>query len=107
MEDLVLLQICLGRWFGHIHCHFFNYFSSYSIEFYSALERSDERKKLQLSPKTFEDASEVKTSKPKLSDDAVKRKSKNIIEEYFSIHDKEVKMTFLKHLCTMLFILFI
>jgi translation initiation factor 4G len=61
-------------------------------------EKIDERKKLQLAPRTIETTSSDETQQPssepttKLSDDAIKRKSKNILEEYFGIRDKRVSL---------------
>lgn len=73
--------------------------SSPAMNMFSALSNGDkpeERKKLQLLPrKSSVDTSSSSltttsaTSGSKLSDEIVKRKSKNIIEEYFSIRDKK------------------
>ncbi|KAG2236616.1 hypothetical protein INT48_000171 [Thamnidium elegans] len=60
--------------------------SSPATNMFSALEKADERKKLQIAPRTIE-PEVIET--PKLSDDAVKRKCKNILEEYFNIRDKK------------------
>lgn len=65
--------------------------SSSATNMFSALEKTDERKKLSLAPKS-EVAVEVAVEvTEKLSDDAVKRKAKNILEEYFNIRDKKVR----------------
>ncbi|KAI8987139.1 hypothetical protein BDB01DRAFT_849286 [Pilobolus umbonatus] len=48
-------------------------------------DKSDDRKKAQMAPKKFD----TTPAKPTLSDDIVKRRSKNILEEYFSIRDKK------------------
>ncbi|KAG1414298.1 hypothetical protein G6F57_023837 [Rhizopus arrhizus] len=74
---------------------------------FSALSNGDkpeERKKLQLLPRSTPadesnstdsndtaTATAVTTSSKKLSDEVVKRKSKNIIDEYFGIRDKKVR----------------
>ncbi|KAI9259966.1 armadillo-type protein [Helicostylum pulchrum] len=60
--------------------------SSPATNMFSALEKADERKKLQIAPRTIE-AEVVET--PKLSDDVIKRKCKNILEEYFNVRDKK------------------
>ncbi|RCH83080.1 hypothetical protein CU098_001689, partial [Rhizopus stolonifer] len=67
--------------------------SSPATNMFSALVNgSDERKKLQLASRTVSD------NTPKLSDEAVKRKSKNILEEYFNIRDKKELVECVKEL---------
>jgi hypothetical protein len=51
--------------------------------------KPEERKKLNLKPRTVAESSTEKKEE-KLSDDVVKSRSKNILEEYFSIRDKKV-----------------
>ncbi|RCH95895.1 hypothetical protein CU097_010313 [Rhizopus azygosporus] len=79
--------------------------ASPAMNMFSALSNGDkpeERKKLQLLPRStpadesnFTDSNNtattttVTTSSNKLSDEVVKRKSKNIIDEYFGIRDKK------------------
>ncbi|KAI9483269.1 MAG: hypothetical protein EXX96DRAFT_136222 [Benjaminiella poitrasii] len=74
-----------------------NMFSALSA---STSEKTDERKKLQLTPRTVtesksdeKDVDESVEKSPaettsKLSDEVVKRKSKNILEEYLNLNDK-------------------
>lgn len=62
--------------------------ASQATNMFSALEKTDERKKLHIAPRTIE-AEVVET--PKLSDDLIKRKCKNILEEYFNVRDKKVR----------------
>ncbi|KAI8636113.1 armadillo-type protein [Parasitella parasitica] len=70
---------------------------------------SGERKKLQLLPRSStgheseegekkEESPAPATSEKKLSDEIVKRKSKNIIEEYFSLRDKKELLECVKEL---------
>ncbi|KAI9264739.1 hypothetical protein BY458DRAFT_458095 [Sporodiniella umbellata] len=65
--------------------------SSPAVNMFSALlsdgDESEEHKKVQQSPETS--PSETNTSSEKLSDDVVRRKSKNIIDEYFNLRDKK------------------
>lgn len=81
--------------------------ASPAMNMFSALSNGDkpeERKKLQLLPRSTPadesnstdsndtaTATAVTTSSKKLSDEVVKRKSKNIIDEYFGIRDKKVR----------------
>ncbi|KAI9365588.1 hypothetical protein BD770DRAFT_468441 [Pilaira anomala] len=62
--------------------------STSATNMFSALEKADERKKLQLLPKTVEPES-VPVESPKPTDEEIKRKCKNILEEYFNIRDKK------------------
>lgn len=72
--------------------------SSPATNMFSALlngssDKPEERKKLNLAPRSSSTTAEAPPSDkaPKLSDEAIKRKCKNIIEEYQSIRDKKVK----------------
>ncbi|CAO3650299.1 unnamed protein product [Mucor hiemalis] len=62
--------------------------SSPATNMFSALEKSDERKKLNLAPRSAE-VPAAQSSEAKLSEEDVKRKSKNILEEYFNVRDKK------------------
>ncbi|CAO3695160.1 unnamed protein product [Rhizopus stolonifer] len=66
--------------------------ASPAVNMFSALladgDESEERKKVQLSPKAAS-SPEVIAPVEKLSDEVIKRKSKNIIDEYFNIRDKK------------------
>jgi translation initiation factor 4G len=64
--------------------------SSPATNMFSALlseDQQQQRKKLQLTPRS---TAATATTKSKLSEDEVKRKCKNILEEYFNIRDKKV-----------------
>ncbi|GAN03422.1 eukaryotic initiation factor 4F subunit P130 [Mucor ambiguus] len=79
--------------------------SSPATNMFSALlngsggDKPEERKKLTLAPKSSTTAETSSAEKaPKLSDEAIKRKCKNIIEEYQSIRDKKELVECVKEL---------
>ncbi|KAF1805606.1 hypothetical protein FB192DRAFT_1274656 [Mucor lusitanicus] len=76
--------------------------SSPATNMFSALlngEKPEERKKLNLAPRSSNITEASPSEKaPKLSDEAIKRKCKNIIEEYQSIRDKKELVECVKEL---------
>ncbi|KAL9556688.1 hypothetical protein MBANPS3_001739 [Mucor bainieri] len=79
--------------------------SSPATNMFSALlngsgDKPEERKKLNLAPRSSSTTAEAAPAEkaPKLSDEAIKRKCKNIIEEYQSIRDKKELVECVKEL---------
>ncbi|KAK4518502.1 uncharacterized protein ATC70_008720 [Mucor velutinosus] len=79
--------------------------SSPATNMFSALlngssEKPEERKKLNLAPRSSSTTAEASSFEkaPKLSDEAIKRKCKNIIEEYLGIRDKKELVECVKEL---------
>jgi hypothetical protein len=94
-QEQALLQTCLGKEYKALSIHLAKLYIYNSALLNNRDEednKPEERKKLNLKPRTVAESSSTEKKEEKLADDVVKSRSKNILEEYFSIRDKKVNI---------------